>query len=385
MPPVARVILNGGHIIDPANNIDEVANIVIEDGKIVKICKEPHEPVFFDNVVDVSGCIVTPGLIDHHCHVYPLAERIGLPGESVMFSNGVTTVVDAGSSGVVNYPKHRSHRKQCLLDYKAYINISGMGLSQPEDLHPKLMDVGALKELFAECGDELMGIKIRTSKNIVHDLGYEPLKKTIEIAEKLGVAIMVHPTDPPGPMDELLSMLRSGDVCSHMYMNMGSTILDETGHVSAAAIAARKRGVLFEAADAQAHFGFSTAVPAIAEGFWPDFIATDGTRNSMLKRPTTFSLAMQLARYQDMGVPFKETLRRCTINPAEHMRLQEGQGTLTVGGKADIAVFRKHEKEVLFADRPNLDKNQATRTGHVVYEPVMTVKSGMVVYRNILY
>ncbi len=268
MPPVARVILNGGHIIDPANNIDEVANIVIEDGKIIKICKEPHEPVFFDNVVDVSGCIVTPGLIDHHCHIYPLAERIGLPGESVMFSNGVTTVVDAGSSGVVNYPKHRSHRKQCLLDYKAYINISGMGLSQPEDLHPERMDFSALKELFAECGDELMGIKIRTSKNIVHDLGYESLKKTIEIAEKLGVSIMVHPTDPPGPMDELLSMLRSGDVCSHMYMNIGSTILDKTGHVSAAAIAARKRGVLFEAADAR---GIQGRCMFLERGQWYEF------------------------------------------------------------------------------------------------------------------
>lgn len=385
MPPVARVILNGGYVVDPANGIDGIANIVIENGIIVKISKEPAKPVFFDNVIDVSGCIVTPGLIDHHCHIYPLAERIGLPGESVMFSSGVTAVVDAGSSGAVNYPRHRSYKAQCLLDYKAYVNISGMGLTGPEDLRPEAMDYEALKELFESCGNELMGLKIRTSAEIVKDLGYEPLKKTIEIADRLGVPIMVHPTNPPGPMDELLNMLRTGDVCSHMYMNIGSTILDEKGRVSKAALAARERGVLFEAADAQAHFGFSTALPAIKQGFWPDFIATDGTRNSMLKRPTTFSLAMQLARYERMGLPFKEALVRCTVNPAKHMGLKNGQGSLTVGGKADVAVFKKHEREVAFGDRPNLDPNQATLIGHTVYEPVLTVKSGMVVYRNILY
>ena len=142
--------------------------------------------------------------------------------------------------------------------------------------------------------------------------------------------------------------------------------------------------MLFEAADAQAHFGFSTAEPAIAQGLWPDFIVTDGTRNSMLKKPTTFSLAMQLARYEALGIPFEEVLSRCTAAPAAHMGLQDGQGAIVVGGKADLAVFRRHEAEVLFGDRPNLDKRQETRKGSVLYEPVMTVKSGMVVYRNIL-
>ena len=384
MPRAVRVILKGGRVMDPASGRNEEAHIVCEDGRITQITGEEPEAAQGDNVIDVRGCMVTPGLVDHHCHIYPLAEKIGLPGEAVMFSNGVTTVVDAGSCGVANYPKHRSHRSQYLLDYKAYINVSAMGLTEPEDLRPEKMDVGALRELFAACQGELMGLKIRTSRSIVKELGYEPLRKTIRVAEELGVPVMVHPTDPPGPMDELLSLLRPGDVCSHMYMNIGSTILDENGRVRESAWAARKRGVLFEAADAQAHFGFSTAEPAIAQGFWPDFIATDGTRNSMLKKPTTFSLAMQLARYEALGIPFEEVLRRCTSAPAAHMGLQDGQGTIVVGGKADLAVFRRHETEMLFGDRPNLDKKQETRKGSVLYEPVMTVKSGMVVYRNIL-
>ncbi len=385
MPPAARVVLYGGHVVDPANGVDGDLNVIIENGRILELTKEPCKPVFFENAVDVSGCIVTPGLIDHHCHIYPLAERIGLPGEAVMFSNGVTTVADAGSCGVKNYPRHRSFREQSMLTYKAYVNVSGMGLTEPEDLDPAKMDFGALRALFEECGGELMGLKIRTSRDIVKELGWAPLKAAVELADRLGVPLMVHPTDPPGEMEDLLSCLRPGDVCSHMYMNIGSAIVDGTGRVKDCVLKARERGVLFEAADAQAHFGFSVAEPAIARGFLPDFIATDGTRNSMLKRPTTFSLAMQLAKYEALGIPFTEALRRCTVNPARDMGLEGGYGTLTAGGVADVAVFRRHERQVLFADRPNLDKDQAVRTGSVVYEPVVTVKSGMVVYRNILY
>ena len=138
------------------------------------------------------------------------------------------------------------------------------------------------------------------------------------------------------------------------------------------------------AADAQAHFGLSTAQAAIREGFLPDFIATDGTVNSMFKRPTAFSLAMQLARYESLGLSFPEILRRCTVNPARDMGLTDGEGTLTVGKTGDAAVFRRHEREVLFGDRPNGDPDQRTWRGQAVYEPVLTVKRGMVVYRNIL-
>ena len=131
--------------------------------------------------------------------------------------------------------------------------------------------------------------------------------------------------------------------------------------------------------------GFAAAIPAIREGFLPDFIATDGTAKSMFKRPTAFSLAMQLARYEALGMAFSEVLRRCTVAPARNMGLTNGEGTLRVGGTADAAVFRKHEREVLFADRPEGTPGQKTLIGHTVYEPVVTVKRGRIVCRNILY
>ena len=385
MPPAARVVLRGGRVVDPASGLDELLNVVIENGRITALTKEPCEPVYFENAVDVSGCIVTPGLIDHHCHIYPLADKLGMPGEAVQFANGVTTVADAGSCGAQNYRLRRSFREQTLLNWRAYVNVSSLGLSEPEEVDPAKLDFGALQALFDEFGDELLGLKLRSSREIVKDLGLAPLRASVEMAERLGVPLMVHPTDPPAEFADLLACLRPGDVCTHMYMNIGSSLVDGEGRVKDCVLAARERGVLFEAADAQAHFGFSTAVPAIAQGFWPDFIATDGTRNSMLKRPTTFSLAMQLARYESLGIPFREVLRRCTVLPAQSMGLRDGEGMLTVGGVGDVAVFRRHEREVRFGDRAERTPGQETRTGRVVYEPVVTVKSGMIVYRNILY
>ena len=384
MPPEPRVVLYGGRVLDPASGLDGDYNLIIENGRIRELNKEPYIPAFSDNAVDVSGCIVTPGLLDHHCHLYPLADLIGLPGEAVMFSNGVTSAVDAGSSGAANYPAHRSLRENTLLTFKAYVHVSALGLTR-EDPDPAHFDYAALRDLFHRYGDELMGLKIRCSREVVGERGYAPLRAAVELAEKLGVHVMVHPTDPPGELEELLSILRPGDVMTHMYMNIGSTILDAGGRVKDCVWKARERGVLFEAADAQAHFGFSTALPAVRQGFLPDFISTDGTRKSMLKRPTTFSLAMQLARYEALGIPFPEVLRRCTVNTARHMGLTDGEGTITPGGTADIAVFRRHEREAVFGDRPVLSPEQETRTGRVIYEPVVTVKSGMIVYRNILY
>lgn len=301
----------------------------------------------------------------------------------------MTAAVDAGSTGCANYRAHRSFLEQSRLTIRPYLHVAPLGLATLpgalENVNPNTFDEGALRELFAEYGKELAGLKLRTSAPIVKELGYEPLRKTVEMAEHLGVSVMVHCTDPPGPMAELLSLLRPGDVLTHMYMNIGPTILDEHGHVSDAAKAARARGVLFEAADARAHFGFSTAEPAVAEGFWPDFIATDLTILSMHLRPTGFNLAMQLSRYTNLGIPLPEVIRRCTINPARQLGLGGGAGTLGVGAAADCAVFRPQDCEAVFGDRPYGNPAQALRTGNTVYEPVLTIKKGLMVYRSVTF
>ena len=379
-----QILIRNGTVIDPANNIHDVLDLAIDGGKISAVDFDIDAEAV--NEIDASGCIVVPGLIDHHAHVWPLA-KIGIPAESVCFSSGVTTVVDAGSTGAMTFRQHKDFISKSKLTVKAYINVCSTGLDslphEMEDVDPSHYDEGAIRELFEEEGANLLGLKLRTSKEVVKDLGYEPLRQTVRLAEKLGLSVMVHCTNPPAEMSELLDCLREGDVITHMYMNKGSTILDKLGHVSKAAIEARERGVIFEAADARAHFGFSVAERAIREGFFPDILATDITKLSVYLRPTAFSMASQLAKYSMLGIPEDELFRLCTINPARHMKIDAG--TLSVGSAADVAVFRREEFAQQFGDRPYSDETAQLRFGEYIYCPLMTVKNGEVVFRDIAF
>ena len=381
-----QLLIKNGTVIDPANNIHDVLDVAIEGGKISAVGEIPDAEAV--NEIDASGCIVVPGLIDHHSHVYPLA-KIGIPAESVCFSSGVTTIVDAGSTGAMTFRQHKGFISTAKLTVKAYINVCSTGLdslpAKMEDVDPAHYDEGAIRELFEEEGKNLLGLKLRTSAEIVGDMGYEPLRETVRLADKLGLSVMVHCTNPPAEMSELLSCLREGDVITHMYMNKGSTIIDTSGHVKQSALDARKRGVIFEASDARAHFGFDVAEKAIREGFLPDILATDITKLSVYLRPTAFSMANQLAKYSMLGIPEDELFRLCTINPARHMKIDDVAGSITVGKPADVAIFRREEFLVQFGDRTYSDKSAHLRYGEYVYRPLMTVKNGEVVFRDIAF
>ena len=153
--------------------------------------------------------------------------------------------------------------------------------------------------------------------------------------------------------------------------------------MSKAALEARERGVIFEAADARAHFGFKVAERAIRDGFFPDILATDITKLSVYLRPTAFNMASQLAKYSMLGIPEDELFRLCTVNPARHMGINAG--TLSVGSPADAAIFRREEACIQFGDRPYSDETASLRYGEYVYRPLMTVKNGEVVYRDIAF
>ncbi len=377
------LLLKDGHVIDPCNQIDRIADVLVGDGKILQIGRVEEQA---DNVIDASGCYVTPGLIDHHCHLYPLA-KIGLPAEAVCFASGVTTAVDAGSTGCATYVEHRPFIRQSKLRIKAYLNVCSTGLSSLpvlEDVDPAHWDEGAVRDCFDRYGGELLGLKLRTSAPIVKELGYQPLRAAVALAEKLDVTVMVHCTNPPGEMSDLLDILRPGDVMTHMYMNQGSAIA-ENGGVKECARWARERGVVFEAADARAHFGLDVAQAAIREGFWPDILASDLTKLSMYLRPTAFNMAMQISKYAALGIPFETLIRLCTIAPAVHMGMADAIGSLTVGHRADVAVFRPARRENVFGDRPYGNKDQKLIRGNTVYQPVLTLKDGDMVYRDITF
>ena len=378
-----QLMIRNGTVLDPANNLNRVADVAVADGRIVGVGSFADAEA--RQTVDAADCFVVPGLIDHHC---PLA-GIGLPAEAMCFRSGVTTAVDAGSTGCRTFGKHVPFLRQSKLSIKAYLNVCSIGLDslpgEMEDVDPAHFDEGAIRACFEAYGDELLGLKLRTSREVLRELGYAPLKKMVELAEKLGVTVMVHCTNPPGTIPELLCYLRRGDVITHMYMNKGSTLLDDRGFVCREAYEARSRGVLFEAADAREHFGFSTAVPAIKEGFYPDILATDITKFSMNFRPTAFSLNNQIAKYTQLGIPFETVIDLCTHRPAAHMGLLGEIGCLSEGARADVAVFRREESRIAFGDRPYGHPDGRAFPCDWRLRATLPVKDGAMVYRDELF
>lgn len=379
-----QLLIKNGIIYDGLGGEPYKLDILIDDGKIIKIEENITEEAISE--IDAKNHFVTPGLVDHHMHIYPMG-KIGAPSE-ICFSSGVTTAVDAGSLGCRNYEERRGIIDASKLRIKAYLHISSYGLDTlpvTEDLDPEKIEVENIKKLFEKYPNELLGLKLRTSKGIVKERGLEPLYKTIDVADELNVPICVHITDPPVDMDELLKPFRHGDLVTHMYQNKGFTILDENKKIAKAVLEARDRGVLFEAADARGHFSFEVSEPAIEQGFLPDFLATDITKLSMNLRPTAFNMAMQLAKYNHIGIDFKTLIKLASYNPAKNMGLVDEIGSLEEGKIADIAIFRPVEKENEFGDRTYAEQDVTLRTGNKVYQPVLTVKDGEMVYRDVTF
>ena len=380
------LVIRNGHVLDPLNGVDEVLDIVVKGSEITSLEKNAAYSER-DNVIDAEGCYVFPGLIDHHMHLQPLS-RIGIPSEAQCFASGVTAAVDAGSCGPANFIYHYGILKRLRLNIKAYLHVATVGLDTLpgclEDVNPAHWEVATIKECFERFSDVLVGLKLRTSAPIVKEFGYDVLRKTVELAEEIGVPVMVHSTNPPGELSELLDILRPGDCITHMYMNIGPNLIKD-GKVIEAAYKARERGVIFEAADARAHMGIPVAQAAIKEGFLPDIIATDGTKLSMNLRPTTFNLAMQIARYTALGMTLKDVITCMTVNPAKDLGILDVAGSLTVGHPADIAVFRTVDMDTLHGDRPFGNPDQNTIVSHRLYQPVLTIKNGEMVFRDMTF
>jgi len=372
------LIVRNGTILDPATDRKEKGDIAVTDGRIAAVGSGIEGSA--NQIIDCSGTLVTPGLIDFHLHLFPLAE-IGVSGESVCFPSGVTTAVDCGSSGCATYEGHRGSLQNMKLRTRCFIHSCSAGLATGrylENPDPKYYDRKKIKRIFDDYGDELVGLKIRQGAEIVGSLGLDPLKATIDMAEELNVPVMVHCSNPPCPMDRLIELLRPGDILTHAFQDNGGSILDDSGHVSQETRKARNRGVIFDVANANIHFSFAVAKRAIAEGFLPDTISTDLTVRSLYKRPAVFNLLHVLSKYRNMGIDIMDVIKRCTWIPAKLLGIQGEVGSLSPGSKADIAILKEIDCPTEFGDRVG-----KIMTGKLLLKAMMTVKDGDIVYRDI--
>jgi len=372
------ILIHNGIVADVAENALIRADVAVSNGKIMKVgnCDTVEAPV----ILDARNCIVVPGLIDYHLHLFKDASDHGVFPDSALLPNGVTTAADAGTSGVSTYSAFRKTVVDCTqVRVKAFLNISPIGMlndRQHENLNPGYFDEQRLHELFEQYPLDLVGLKLRMSLDIDPALGEDTLYRTIEIADRLEKRLVVHVTNPAMDIERLAMALRPGDVFCHMYQGRGQSILDEKGFVRSGIKKARKKGVLFDGCNGRSNFDSDVAVPAIKQGFLPDIISTDLTTSTLYMQPV-ISMPFVMSKYLAMGMELVDVIKRCTSVPATLIGMGGQIGRVQEGFNADISVLKLKKKSVRFIDYLGKEIQ-----GDKILVPQVTVKDGTIVYRQ---
>lgn len=375
------IILKNGHVIDPSQNISGTFDIGISDGKIGAIKKDiPSEQA--KETVDISDKIATPGIIDIHTHIYKYATELGIEPDEVGVYSGVTTLVDAGSSGAIAFPGFKKFiAEPAVTDIYCYLNFGVIGqisLKIGEVQDENFYDIDSTLKVIEENRDIIRGVKLRATSQVMGKLGINALKKAKEVSKSAKLPLMVHvgeartcTTPPPFSIEEVLSFLDKGDILSHCLSARLGTIFVSSEKAIEAAQAAFKRGVYFDAAHGMNNFSFDIARKAFSKGF--DFHSISTDIHNMARNKTVFDMATTMTKYLHLGLSLDDIIRKTTINPARMIKKSDEMGSLRIGGNADISILEIREGSWDLMDSE--DKIEFTNKRII---PVLTVKSGKV-------
>jgi dihydroorotase len=361
------LLLKGGHVIDPANGINDPMDVAVTGDRIAFVGKDvPTERA--EKVVNVEGLYVTPGLIDLHIHVTPPLDHY-ICADVIPLRTGVTTIVDAGSTGCTNFEQFKVEvidvaRVRVL----ALLNIAACGMIRREQDSAE-WDILAAADMIDRYADTIVGVKSAHYRG--PDFG--PVDRAVHVGRETETPVMVDfwAKATATYEDLLLRHLRPGDIHTHFYARQ-FPLLNENGQVQDYVWEARERGVVFDVGHGAGSFWFRIAVPAVDQSFVPDSISTDLHGHSVLLPDATMPGVM--SKFLNMGMPLDEVIMRSTVTPARQIQRQE-LGTLNPGACADVAVFELREGNFGF-----VDSGRARMRGHHRLECQMTIRAGEVIW-----
>lgn len=338
------LILRGGRVIDPSQNMDRVADVRFTAGAVAAI---GDQLVGGRNteVRDVSGKIVTPGLIDLHTHVYWGGTSIGVDAVALARSSATATFVDAGTAGPGNFPGFRKHVIEPALPVRIlpFLNLSFAGIfgfsktvmvGECEDL--RLLDLNECVRVVRENADLIIGIKVRVGRSASGNSGVAPLDMALEVAEAVGLPLMAHLDHPPPSRHDVLARLRPGDILTHCFRPFPNAPSRLGGGVRPEVSAARERGVIFDIGHGAGSCGFATSRAMLAAGFKPDVISSDVHIRSI--DGPAFDLLHTLGKFHALGMTLPEVVACATVNAARAIR-RPGIGTLKPGAAGEASIF----------------------------------------------
>lgn len=347
------LIIAGGTVLNPATGTNQKLDVGIA-GKRITAIAPAIRATGAKHVIDVAGCYVTPGLIDFHVHSYWGVNPYGCNLDALCLATGVTTAVDAGSAGPVNFLGFR----KLVYEQSKTRMLGFLALAQHGVLNTpgELLDLGfadpvGAAETVGNNRDIAVGIKLRLHKKAIGENSRDALRLSIKAGEATKTPVMIHVGDTAIGIDEIADTLRPGDVITHCYTPQKPSIIDDRGRLLPLVRNAKERGVIFDVGHAGGHFDYDLVERAMGEGLVPDIISSD--LHGRLSQPgfgVVGDLPTTLTKFLAMGMSLEQIIACCTINPARAIGWEDRIGNLEVGREADISVLQIVDEPVNLRD-----------------------------------
>jgi dihydroorotase len=377
------LVIKGGDVLDPSQNLRAKRDIGIRFG-VVEALEADIPAARALKLLDASGKLVTPGLIDLHAHVFPYGSAIGIPADELIPFQATTTAISAGDAGANNLAAFRRFVVgQTRTRLFAFVHIANAGLAPfpvPELYNIDFAQVDAAAKALAENADLVLGVKVRMSENVIAQHKAEPLKRAIRACEIAGPTfkVMCHigGVETPALMSEILDLLRPGDILTHCYSGAPNiagafTNIVQDGKLLPAALNAKRRGVIFDVGHGGGSFDYTIAEAAIAAGAPPDTISSDIHVFSG-NTPGMPYLTWVMSKFLNMGFSLEQVITMATAAPAKIINRLPKLGTLQVGAPGDVSLLELVEGPVEFVDTRN-----NKRQGRVHLKPATVVLAGV--------
>lgn len=377
------LLVRNANVVDPSQNLSGKRDIGIRYGRIEAL-EASIAPGRAERVLDAGGKLVTPGLIDLHCHTYPYGSAIGIPADELLAHQCTTTTVSAGDGGANNFAAWRrfvqpaSRTRQFAFVHIAVAGLAGFPVPELFNIDYAQPEVAA--RAVAENADLVLGVKVRMSENVIARHGMEPLRRAIRACEMSGVPakIMCHigGVSDRELMSQILDALRPGDVLTHCFSGapnnagMGTNIVQD-GKLLPAALAAKRRGVVFDIGHGGGSFDYTIAEAAMAQGCMPDTISSD-VHVFSANTPGMPYLPWVMSKFLGLGFSLSEVVSMATAAPARVIARIPKHGTLQIGAPADLSIMEVVEGPVEFVDTRN-----NKRSGKAYLKPAGTVIAGV--------
>ncbi len=383
-------ILKNGRIYNPSQNEDRIGDLYVRGGKIVEknVCLEDTAI----NIIDCTGKYILPGFIEEHSHFLYDGNNNSTNTDLICPPSGVTTAVDAGTSGFANFPLFNNVMKlRSITNFKAYLNVTPFGILDvpgilAEDVDPKTFCERDIIRVFEKYSDTLVGLKVRIDRTTCHAYGLEPVKETIRIAEKIKACgyhcmVSVHAANVPDDIEieDIAELLRPGDVFCHVFSPVRSSVFDKNGIIKEKIRHAQERGVYMDCCNGRVHWSFENYRRAVSQNFLPDLISSDVTRLSMFSNPA-FSILNPMNALLQVGMNEKDIFKAVTFTAAKALGILEEAGTLDVGKPANIAIV-----DVVNVEHDMRDWYGGVEHCERMILPLLTMRNGEIVFRQYFF